>query len=188
LLVVDVFESSRREKRSAFMMALVLATVIMVAAAPVVEAQVRRIRGTVNVKDTNGDVIESEAIGQSGLPAPTGGSQGALAVRTFGGGNSFLGAADCDPPEAPADPFGNVLSVAGGQLVTGVIITGEATINVTSEAIGGGQISLLTFRTDAANPNMVLALDNGLELTDNLIMTCTAGSGQFVAIGQDVSG
>jgi hypothetical protein len=188
--VVDAFETSRREKRSAFMMALVLATGIMVISAPVVEAAVTRIRGTVNVKDSTGDAVESEPIGQSGLPAPTGGSQGAIAVRTFGGGNSFLGAADCDAAGVggPTDIFGNVLNVPGGNLVTGLIITGEANIVATSEAIGGGAIPLLTFQTTQQNPGYTLALSNGLELTDNLILTCTGGDGQFVAIGQDISG
>jgi hypothetical protein len=187
--VIDVLEASRRDKRQAFVIALALATLMVILSAPVVEAQVRRIRGTVNVKDTNGDAIESEAIGQSGLPAPTGGSSGAIAVRTFAGGNSFLGAADCDPADpATGDPFGNVLNVPAGHLVTGVIMTGDTTIRVTSEAIGAGQIGLLTFETNAQNPVETLALDNGLELTDNLILTCTAGDGQFVAIGQDISG
>jgi hypothetical protein len=178
------------------MMALVLATVVMLISAPVVEAAVTRIRGTVNVKDTNGDAIESEVISPAGQPATTGGSGGAIAVRTFAGGNQFLGAADCDGPNpAQGDVFGNILNVPGGNMVTALIITGEATIQVTSDAVvvGAGTPQefhpvLLTFETTAQNPGQTLALDNGLELTDNLIMTCTGGSGQFAAIGQDISG
>src|SRR5687768_17294820 len=101
-------DSGKRERRSTFVTALVLAVSVTVLAAPVVEAAVTKIKGTVNIKDTNGDGIESEAIDQAGQPAPTGGSSGAIAVRTFGGGNQFLGAADCDPPGTggPTDVFG----------------------------------------------------------------------------------
>ncbi len=106
----------------------------------------------------------------------------------FAGGNQFLGAADCDPPAPPADPFGTTLTIPGGHHVTALLITGEANIQVTSAAIGGGQLPLLNFQTTQQNPNEVLSLDNGLELTDNLILTCTSGTGQFAAIGQDISG
>jgi hypothetical protein len=183
-------DSGKRERRSTFVTALVLAVSVTVLAAPVVEAATQRIKGTVNVKDTNGDGIESEVIDQAGQPAPTGGSSGALAVRTFGGGNQFLGAADCDPPGTggPTDVFGTTLTVPGGQMVNAVIVTGTANVVVRSQAVGGGNIPLLTLKATAENPVVTLALDNGLELTDNLIMTCTSGTGQFAAIGQDVSG
>ena len=183
-------DSGKRERRQSFVIALVLAISISVLAAPVVEAAVTRIKGTVNVKDTTGDGIESEAISQAGQPAPTGGSSGALAVRTFGGGNQFLGAADCDPPGTggPTDVFGPTLTVPGGQMVNAVIVTGTAKVVVRSQAVGSGQIPLLTLEATSQNPVVTLALDNGLELTDNLIMTCTAGTGQYAAIGQDVSG
>ena len=189
---MDLLDTGKRERRSAFVIALVLAIAVSVLAAPVVEAAAQRIKGTVTakVKDTTGDSIESEPINQAGQPAPTGGSSGAIAVRTFGGGNQFLGAADCDPAGAggPTDIFGNTLVVPGGHLLTGLLITGEAEIVVTSQAIGSGQIPLLTFQTTAQNPNEAIALDNGLELTDNLTLTCTGGDGQFAAIGQDISG
>lgn len=188
---MDLLDSGKRERRQSFILALVAAIAISVLLAPTVEAAIQRVkvRGAVKVKDTTGDSIESEKIDQAGLPGPTGGSSGAIAVRTFGGGNQFLGAADCDAADpAAGDVFGNTLNVPGGHLVTGVIITGEAEVVVTSQAIGDGQIPLLTFQTTAQNPNEVLTLDNGLELTDNLRLTCTAGDAQFVAIGQDISG
>jgi hypothetical protein len=189
---LDLMDSGKRERRSSFVMALVIAVSMTVLAAPVVEAATQKIKGTVTakVKDSNGDTVESEAIEQAGQPAPTGGSSGALAVRTFAGGNQFLGAADCDPPGTggPADIFGTTLTVDGNQMVTGVIVTGTASVRVTSAAIGQGQIPLLTLAATAQNPVQVLALDNGLELTDDLILTCTSGTGQFAAIGQDTPG
>lgn len=188
---MDLLDSGKRERRQSFVLAFVAAIMISVMLAPTVEAAIQRVkvRGAVKVKDTTGDAVESEAIGQAGLPAPTGGSSGALAVRTFAGGNQFLGAADCDAADpAAGDIFGNTLNVPGGHMVTGLIITGEADIVVTSQAIGSGQVPLLTFQTTAQNPNEILTLDNGLELTDNLRLTCTSGEAQFVAIGQDISG
>ena len=186
---MDLIDSGKRERRQSFVLALVLALAVSVLAAPVVEAAVTRIKGTVNVKDTNGDGIESEAIDQAGAPAPTGGSSGALAVRTFAGGNQFLGAADCDPPGTggPTDVFGSTLTVPGGHHVTAVIVTGTASVQVRAAAVGGGNIPLLTLRATNENPVTTLALDNGLELTDNLILQCTSGAGQFAAIGQDIS-
>lgn len=184
-------DSGKRERRQSFVVALVLALAVSVLAAPVVEAAVTKIKGTVTakVKDTNGDGIESEAINEAGSPAPTGGSSGALAVRTFAGGNQFLGAADCDPPGTggPTDIFGDTLTVPGGHHVTAVIVTGTASVEVRADAVGGGAIPLLTLEATAENPTSVLALDNGLELTDNLILQCTSGAGQFAAIGQDIS-
>lgn len=190
--LLDLIDSGKRERRQSFLVALAVAVGLSVLFAPVVEAAVQTIKGTVTakIKDTNGDGLESEVIDQAGQPAPTGGSSGALAVRTFGGGNQFLGAADCDPPGTggPTDVFGPTLTVPGGQMVNAVIVTGTANVVVRSQAVGSGNIPLLTLRATADNPVVTLALDNGLELTDNLIMTCTSGVGQFAAIGQDVSG
>ena len=186
----DLFDSGKSQRRQSFVLALVLAVGISVLAAPVVEAATQRIKGTVTakVKDSNGTNVESEVIDQAGQPAPTGGSGGALAVRTFAGGNQFLGAADCDAADpAAGDVFGNTLTIPGGHHVTGLILTGEMTVTVKAQAVGSGNIVLLTFQTTAQNPNEILALDNGLELTDNLILTCTDGEGQFAAIGQDIS-
>ena len=188
---MDLIDSGKRERRQSFVIALAVAVGLSVLLAPVVEAATQKIKGTVTakVKDTNGDGIESEAIGEAGAPAPTGGSSGAIAVRTFAGGNQFLGAADCDPPGTggPTDIFGSTLTVPGGHHVTAVIVTGTASVQVRAQAVGSGQIPLLTLEATAENPVSVLGLDNGLELTDNLILECTSGAGQFAAIGQDVS-
>jgi hypothetical protein len=188
---LDLVHSEKRERRQSFVVALAVAVGLSVLLAPVVEAAVTKVKGTVTakVKDTNGDGIESEVIEDAGAPAPTGGSTGALAVRTFAGGNQFLGAADCDPPGTggPTDIFGDTLTVPGGHHVTAVIVTGTASVQVRAQAVGSGNIPLLTLAATADNPVVTLALDNGLELTDNLILQCTSGSGQFAAIGQDIS-
>lgn len=186
---MDLLDSGKRERRSAFVMALVLAIAVSVLAAPVVEAAVTTIKGTVTakVKDSTGDAIESEVI-QPGGVFSTGGSSGAIAVRTFGGGNAFMGAGDCTTPPTQTDPLDNKVVVPGGNLVTGIIMTGEMTVRVTSLAVGAGQLPLLNFKTTAENPNAFIGLGNGLELDDDLILTCTTGTGNFVLVGQDTSG
>ena len=185
---MDLFDSAKRERRQSFVLALVLAIAVSVLAAPVVEAAVTTIKGTVKVKDSNGSAVESEVIAPGGA-FQTGGSSGAVAVRTFGGGNAFGGAADCTGTPTPTDPLPNSITVPGGNLVTGIIATGtDMNIRVTSEAVGGGQLPLLNFQTTAENPNVFIGLGNGLELDDNLTMTCTAGTGNFVVVVQDTSG
>ena len=184
---MDLFDSAKRERRQSFVVALVLAIAVSVLAAPVVEAAVTRIKGTVNVKDTNGSAVEAEAIAPGGA-FQTGGSSGAIAVRTFAGGNAFAGAADCTATPTPTDPLTNSISVEGGNIVTGIIATGSnMNIRVTSQAVGAGQLPLLNFQTTAENPNVFIGLGNGLELDDQLTLTCTAGTGNFVVVVQDTS-
>ena len=184
---LDLLDTGKRERRSSFVIALVLAIAVSVMAAPVVEAAVTTIKGTVKVKDSTGDGIESEVIGPGGL-FQTGGSTGALAVRTFAGGNAFMGAGDCTATPTATDPLTNKVEVEGGNIVTGIIMTGEMTVTVTSNAVGAGQLPLLNFKGTNTNPNVFIGLGNGLELDDKLILTCTAGSGNFVVVGQDTAG
>lgn len=186
---MDLLDSGKRERRSAFVMALVLAIAVSVLAAPVVEAAVTKIKGTVTakVKDSTGDTIESEVVGPGGL-FQTGGSTGAIAVRTFAGGNAFMGAGDCTSPPTATDPLDNKVTVDGGNIVTGIIMTGDMTVTVTSLAVGQGQLPLLNLQTTAQSPNEFIGLGNGLELDDDLILTCTQGDGNFVVVGQDTSG
>ncbi|MGH2748406.1 MAG: hypothetical protein ACRDKB_10830 [Actinomycetota bacterium] len=174
---------SRRDKRHAFLAAIGLALVVMLIGAPVVEAAIQRVRvkGSVKVKDTSGDALDSKAIPAMGLFGAEG-SSGALAVRTFGGGGGFLGAADCDG--VPANLPGSV--AVSNKIVTGIIITGTGgTFTVTSDAIGGGALPLLNFSVTADNPNVFVGLGNGLTLTDALTFTCTAGTNaNLVVLGQ----
>ena len=184
---MDLFQSSKREGRQTFVLALVLAVAVTVLAAPVVEAAVTTIKGTVKVKDSNGSAIESEVINEAGAAGlEAGGSSGAIAVRTFGGGNTFGGAADCTTPPSATDPLDNNIVVSGGNIITGIIMTGEdMNVRVTADAVGGGALPLLNFQTTAQNPNTMIALGNGLIATDNITFTCTEGTGNFVVVVQD---
>ena len=184
---MDLFDSGKRERRQSFVLALVLAISVSVLAAPVVEAAVTTIKGTVKVKDSTGSPVESEVIAPGGA-FQTGGSSGAIAVRTFAGGNAFAGAADCTATPTPTDPLTNSIEVEGGNIVTGILATGDnMNIVATSNAVGGGQLPLLNLQTTPENPNISITLGNGLELDDKLTLTCTAGTGNFVVIVQDTS-
>lgn len=186
---MDLLDSGKRERRSAFVTALIAAIAVSVLAAPVVEAAVTKVSGTVTakVKDSNGDAVESKVLNEAGAPGlEAGGSQGAIAVRTFGGGNSFGGAADCTTPPSQTDPLDNKITVPGGNVITGVIMTGDnMNVRVTAQAVGGGALPLLNFQTTPENPNTTVALGNGLIATDNITFTCTEGTGNFVVIVQD---
>ena len=184
---MDPFETTRREKRQTFITAIVLALAVSFIAAPVVEAAVQRVRGTVTakVKDTNGSAVESEAIGPMGILEAEG-SEGALAVRNYAGGGGFLGAGDCTPGGGTAtDPLSNVVTVSNA-IVTGIIITGEGTVTVTSQAVLSGQVPLARFTVDQQqHPNEFVGLGNGLTATAPLTFTGTGGGTcNYVILGQ----
>jgi hypothetical protein len=181
-VLVDPFEVSVREKRSTFVKVLVACLIAAVLAPPLAQAAVTRIKGTVKIKDSAGDRIDSKAVPAMGLFGAAG-SNGAVATRVFAGGGGFLGAADCT--EALTDGLPNTVSVENS-IVTGILITGtNATYTVTSEAIGSGQLPLLNFTVSASNPSIAAALPTGLTLTDALTFTCTAGdNGNVVLLGQ----
>jgi hypothetical protein len=183
---VDLLEASRREKRQTFTTAIILALVVFLIGAPVVEAAVTRIRGNVNIKDTGGGKIDASAVPDLGLlGAP--GSSGALAVRNFGGGGGLLGAGDCDPGTAgrPA-----TVTVDAGQntIITAIIVTGsDARVGVSAPdldtLIGPGDV--VEFTVNAANPNVFVGLGNGLTVfPSELVFTCNGTDGQFVVLGQ----
>ena len=183
---MDLLDSGKRERRSAFVAALVLALAVSVLAAPVVEAAVTKIKGTVKVKDSTGDAIDSEATGALGLfQAP--GSNGAIAVRNFAGGGGFLGARDCDDQTAlPSN-----LSLTEG-IVTGIIVTGQdAQVQISSEqvdtALGvpeGADFPVATLTTTNSNQTEFIGLGNGLTLTAELKFNCVGNSGNYVVLGQ----
>jgi hypothetical protein len=179
---VDLFEVSAREKRSTFVKVLVACLVAAVLAPPLAQAAVTKIRGTVKIKDSSGDAIDSARVPPMGV-FEAAGSNGALAVRNFAGGGGFLGAADCTA--SLADGLPNSVSVQNS-IVTAILITGSnATYTGTSEAIGGGQLPLLNFTVNASNPSVTASLGTGLTLTDALTFTCTAGdNGNIVLLGQ----
>jgi hypothetical protein len=174
-------EVARSDKFKALVGAIALALVVAVLAPPAVQAAVQKIKGTVTakVKDTGGGTINSKSIQAQGLfDAP--GSSGALDVRNFAGGNGFLGAGDCNGPGLPP-----TATVAGGAIVTGILITGTTTITVSADALPAGANPVLTFSTGAENPVETVSLGNGLKASDDIDFNCTAGTGNYVLIGQD---
>ena len=186
---MDLFDSGKRERRSAFVTALVLAFALSVFAAPVVEAAAQRIKGTVTakIKDTTGDPTDSKDIGTLGL-FQAAGSNGALAVRNFAGGGGFLGAGDCDP----ASQLPNQVVVNAPDIVTGIIVTGDnAAVAVSSEQVDtlfgvpdGADFPVANITTTAQNPTQFLGLGNGLTATSPIKFNCADGEGNFVVLGQ----
>jgi hypothetical protein len=182
----DLFDSSKKERRQTFVMALVVAVAISILAAPVVEAAVTKIKGTVNVKDSTGDAVESEATGVLGiLQAP--GSSGAVAVRNYAGGGGFLGAADCSAATALPD----TVTINSG-IVTGILVTGtNGSWAISAEAVDtlfgvpeGADFPVSNVSTSADNPNEFVGLGNGLTVTSPLKMKCTGTNGNLVVLGQ----
>lgn len=175
---------SRRDKMKTLFGAVALATVVALLAPPIAQAAVQavRVKGAVKVKDSFGGNIESEAIADMGLlEAP--GSDGALAVRNFAGGGGFLGAGDCS--EGTDNATGNFLEnevTVSGSIVTGIIITGDGTVTVTSAALNN--IPLLNFAVNNNNPNVFVGLGNGLTATAPLSFTGNGTNCNFVILGQ----
>ncbi|MGH2701219.1 MAG: hypothetical protein ACRDJB_13555 [Actinomycetota bacterium] len=182
---------AKKDKRKALLGAVALALVVAVLAPPAVEAATQKVKtvkgsvvkasGTVTSKlrDTGGGVVNSQAIEDQGLFGAEG-SSGALDVRTFAGGNGFLGAGDCNGPGLPP-----TATAAGGSIITGLIITGVATVEVSTAALPPAANPVLTFQTEAGNLNESIALGNGIRATAPLDFNCTSGTGNFVIIGQD---
>jgi hypothetical protein len=194
---VELYESSRRETRRTWALALVFVAAIFVAGAPVVQAAAQAVRVTntpsVKIKDTSNGRINSQPVPDMGaLDAP--GSTGAVDVRTFAGGTGFLGTGDCDLNDVPPDRP-NELTVPAGEktIITGIIVTGDdANVAVTAPElvpiIGPGPVANIRSTTTA--PNAFIGLGNGLTVTPSrLVFECTAvgggaGSGDFVLLGQ----
>jgi len=185
-------EVARSDKLKALIGAIALTIAIAVLVPPAVEAaaqKVKTVKGSVTkvqgavtakMRSTSGKVINSKRITSQGL-FDAAGSAGALDVRTFAGGNGFIGAGNC-----PAGGLTNTAVVPGGSIVTGIIATSAASgvITVTSDAIGGGALPLLQFQVNADSPNVGFSLGNGIRATDTITFTCT-GTARFVLIGQD---
>ena len=189
---MDLFETSRREKRQSFAVAIALAVAVSLLAAPAVQAAIQRVKlaggtATAKVKDTAGGAIDSKSVPPMGL-FDAEGSNGAIAVRNFAGGGGFLGALDCGTdPNEPQDEF---FAVQPGSIVTGIILGGtDAKATIFTDAIAGGALPLLRLRANAAHPNEFVGLGNGLTLTDVLTVRCSGesnanGEGQVIILGQ----
>lgn len=185
---MNLLELSAREKRQTFLSAIAIALAAFVVGAPVVEAAISRVKlaggtATSKVKDSNGTTIESEAIDRMGLTLAEG-SEGAIAVRNFAGGGGLLGAGDCTASTEPAQgPLPNTVTLSGGNILTGIIITGTGTVRITTDALG--PIPLANFTVNAENPNEFVGLGNGLTITTPLHVTGVDGTAcNFVLLGQ----
>jgi hypothetical protein len=183
---LDLQEVSRREKRQTFLVALVLALSVSVAAVPVVQAAVTKITGTVKVKDSSGDALDSKTVpgggGQGAL------AQGALAVRTVGGGGGLIANGDCDGDDTDGKASVRTVAASADTVITAVILAGPGvTLNTTAPGLepvtGPGPV--LGLQTTASNPTVSLALGNGLQVTPApLRFECTGGAGDWVLLGQ----
>src|SRR5688500_11232555 len=163
---MNLLESSGREKRQTFLTAIAIALAVFVVGAPVVEAAISRVKlaggtATAKIKDSTGATVEAEPIAPMGLTQSEG-SDGAIAVRNFAGGGGLLGAGDCTASTEPAQgPLPNVVTLGGGNIVTGIIITGTGTVRITTQAVGSGQVPLANFVVNAQHPNEFVGLGNG---------------------------
>lgn len=201
---MDLQQSSGREKRQTFFVAIALAAAVMLLAAPVVQAAVQKVfvtntvpvkvkgqpiavKGTVNskIKDSTGGAINSEVVPDMGITGVPG-SDGALDVRVYAGGTGLLGVGDCTAAAAAGtDPL-NTLTVPGNRVVTAFIMTGEGEVDLTSAV--AGSIVLNRFKTDpTVMPNYALSLPNGLGTTAPLTFTGVDDGGancQWVVLGE----
>lgn len=185
---MNLLDVSGREKRQTFLSAVAIALAVFVVGAPVVEAAISRVKlaggtATAKVKDSNGGRVEAEPIAPMGLTLSEG-SDGAIAVRNFAGGGGLLGAGDCTASTEPAQgPLANTVTLSGGHIVTGIIITGTGTVRMTTDALG--PIPLANFVVNAQNPNEFVGLGNGLTVTTPLHFTGIDGTAcNFVILGQ----
>lgn len=185
---MDQFEATRREKRQTFLMALALAVGVTVLSAPVVEAAVTTIKGTVNakLKDTSGGRVDADPVpggaGQSAL------SGGAIDVRTLGGGGGLIQNGDCDDDATDQRSNTKTVQANPNTVITALILAGEnVTLGVTAPGLepvtGPGPV--IELRTTVENPTVTLALGNGLQTTPApLVFTCTGGDGNWALLGQ----
>ena len=179
-------ENTRRNVRKTAWTVVAVLGAVIVLSAPIVQAATQKVKVTnpVKIQDSDGTTIESEAIGEMGLlKAP--GSDGALAVRTYPGGGGLLGAGDCTASTDPAQgPLSNVVTVPGGSIVTGVLVTGIGTVRITAQAVGNGAVPLANVTVNNQHPNEVLALGSGLSATQPVTFTGIDGTAcNFLVFG-----
>jgi hypothetical protein len=195
---MDLQNTTRREKRQTFFIAIALAAAVMILAAPVVQASIQKVqiantplpvkvtnpttKTTSKIKDSAGHAIHSEPVPDMGLTGVPG-SAGAQDVRIYAGGTGLLGAGDCstDTSTGPS----NVVVVPGNRVITAFIMTGNGEVDLTSAATG--PVVLSRFVTDAGTPNYALSLPNGLGTTAPLTFTGVddgAPNCQYVVLGE----
>jgi hypothetical protein len=203
---------SRRDNRRTFLTVVGVGLAIGVIAAPLataghgghtipvaVKGQPIGVKGTVTSRiqgsaESNevgtSRLLETESIADMGLTGVEG-SQGALAVRTYGGGGGLLAFGDCDATVSgtpPIDPLNT--ATLSDKIITALILTGTDGKLVTTSGVAPGH-PILQMRVDGAtNPNEFIGLGNGLSVSVPLTFTCTgengpAGDGEWVILGQD---
>jgi hypothetical protein len=197
---MDLQNTTRREKRQTFFIAIALAAAVMILAAPMVQAAINRVvvtntplpvkvkgvaqtKGVSKIRDSAGHAINSEVIPDMGVTQVPG-SPGAQDVRIYAGGTGLLGIGDCstDTTTGPS----NVLDIPGNKVITAFIMTGTGEVKLTSDATG--PLVLSNFVTDANTPEYSLSLPNGLGTTVPLHFTGTPTTAcHFVVLGEDLN-
>jgi hypothetical protein len=172
-------------RKTAWTIVAVLAAVVVLGA-PIVQAATQKVNVVkpVKVTDSDGTTIESEAIPLMGLfQAP--GSDGALATRIYPGGGGVLGAGDCTASVEPAQgPLPNSVTVPGGKIITGLLVTGTGTVRLTAAAIGNGAVPLGNVTVNNQHPNESLVLGTGLSTTQPVTFTGIDGTAcNFIIFG-----
>jgi hypothetical protein len=181
---VDLMEVSRRDKFRALCAALGIALVAVLVAPPVVQAatQAVKVKNAVKTKATNGNTIASDAIADMGI-TDVPGTNGAVSVKTFAGGQGVLGLGDCAADAT--HPLPETVTIPGQHTISALIITGDdGAVTLTSAAIGNNQVPLSIFKVTASNPNETLALGNGLGVTAPLTFSGSGTDCRFVILGQ----
>lgn len=221
---MDQFET-RAEKTRMFVGAIVLVLVASVVSGPIASAAttvVAKIKGSggqtikasggavhtrvvnptkaVNAKlrdSGNGAVEASPVRFTKAAIEPTGASStGAIDVKTYAGGGSFLGAGDCTTQTGGEDVVAhggqgleNFVTVPGGTIITALLVNGtDGQVKVTSANPGLVTIpALQRYRVTAEMPNVTAAFGNGLAINDALTFTGVSSTDNGVG-GDDVNG
>lgn len=187
-------ESSVRSTRKTWLIVVAGIAAIALIGAPVVQAATQsvKVKGKVKIAGSSGQTISASPVADMGLlGAP--GSDGAVDVRTFGGGGGFYGTGDCTADATTSRPNTTTVPAAADNVITGILISGtDAKVTVRAPDLDTiiGPFPVSNFRTDAATPNAAITLGNGLSVfPSELVFTCTGwdggvGSGDYVIIGQ----
>jgi hypothetical protein len=172
---LDPFEVSGREKRRAFVLAIVFAFVLSVIIGPGVANAINTVFS--RIKDTGGGRIDAKAIPAQGL-TDVPGSKGAVDTRNFPGGTGLLGIANCSA--ASGGPPS--VTIPGGNVVSDLLLTGtDGTVAMTSAALPG--YTFLKARVTADSPNVIADLASGLGVTAPLTFTATGTDCELVVLG-----
>ena len=226
---MDLQDGYRRERRNTLALALVMAVGVSIFAAPVAYSAIQKVkifdsngkkiklsRGAVKTKqqgavtaklrDSGNGAVEASPVTFNNAPFPPSGagSTGAIDVKTYAGGGSFLGAGDCTTatgaPDIGAGGQGlpNTVVVPAGTIITALLVNGtDGQVKVTSALPALASIpGLQRYRVTPAQPNVTAAFGSGLAITDALTfeginaadngVTETDGECNFVVIGQDI--